>query len=308
VKLIVPTHHSRAIQRISDALAAHAPAGSEVARPETIRKDVHRSRQIAREDEGDLVVMLVNGLHDHFYYQADRCRSRGQKFAVVQIALRTTRQPSTSQWRELWKDAAVVWSYYPLDLWIGEDGGDPLDFNFYHAPLGVDASVFTVEPAAAERDVTVMTSGQRRSQESVAECDDAAADVGGRIAQLGPTFGLRAQAEFHSGLTDSELATLYRRCQFVSGLRRHEGFELPAAEGLLCGARPVLYEQEHYLRWYAGWAEFIPERGQRNVTRDLRKLFERGPRSVSAGERAAAARLFDWGQIARGFWAASGVE
>lgn len=307
MKLIIPTHHSRAIQRMSDALAAGAPKGCEIARPETLRNDTRRSRPLENEEKGDVVVMLVNGLHDRFEYQAERCKRRGQKYAVAQIALRTTRQPKTQQWRTLWKDAAVVWSYYPLDKWITEDLGDPVDFNFYHAPLGVDAAVFTPEPAVP-RDVMVMTSGQRRGQESVAECDDAVVELGGRIAQLGPVFSLRSKCEFIANLTDAELAAWYRRCQFVSGLRRHEGFELPAAEGLMCGARPLLYDKHHYRDWYGDWAEYIEERGQHDVTLDLRRLFEKGPRPVSAEERTAAASLFDWNRITTSFWAACGVQ
>lgn len=307
MKLIVPTHHSRAIQRISDALALHAPKGAEVARIPPIRKDTRRSAEIPGEADGDVVVLFANGLRDHQQALADRCVRRGQRVAVWQIALRTTRHPSTEQWRDLWARAAVVATYYPLDTWVKEDGGAPVDFNFLHAPLGVDASVFTPEPAA-EREFTVMTSGQRRSQESVAECDDAAHAVGGRVFQLGPVFGMRSRTLVLSGITDPELAGFYRRCRFVSGLRRHEGFELPAAEGLLCGARPVLYDQPHYRGWFGDWAEYVQERDQESVTRDLTRLFERGPRPVSAEERTSAATTFDWAKIARGFWAASGVK
>lgn len=301
MKLIVPTHHSRAIQRISDALAAGAPVGAEVSRPATLRNDTRRSRPLEGEERGDLVVMLVNGLHDRFEYQAERCKRRGQKYAVVQIALRTTRQPKTQQWRELWKGAAVVWSYYPLDKWIAEDGDSPVDFNFLHQPLGVDADVFTPEPAV-ERDVTVMTSGQRRGQESVAECDDAAAEVNGRLIQLGPTFTLRSPTEFYSGISDPELAALYRRCQFVSGLRRHEGMELPAMEGLLCGARPLVYNRHHYRDWYGEWAEYVEENSARDVTRQLVDIFRRGPRTVQQSEIDAATQLFSWPRIAKEFW------
>src|SRR3990172_5414172 len=97
MKLIIPTHHSRAIARISDALASCAPADADVARPETIRKDVHRSRQIEGEADAHLVVMLVNGLRDHFLAQAERCQRRGQKFASFPILLRNPLHPTTER-------------------------------------------------------------------------------------------------------------------------------------------------------------------------------------------------------------------
>jgi hypothetical protein len=253
------------------------------------------------EADADLVVLLVNGMRDHWQAVADRCVARGQRYVVIQIALRTTRHPNTEQWRDMWRKAALVWTYYPLEQWIKDDGGVPIDFPLYRSPLGVDASVFTPEPAVA-RDILVCTSGFRRNQEGVMECDDAAHALSGTVFQLGPTFPMNANTIFQSGITDDGLAAMYRRCRFVSGLRRHEGFELPAAEGLLCGARPVMYDKPHYRDWFGDWADYVPERDANTVTRDLVALFQTGGRYVSAEERASAAKLFDWERIVRCFW------
>jgi glycosyltransferase involved in cell wall biosynthesis len=199
-------------------------------------------------------------------------------------------------------------SYYPLDLWIREDGGVPVDFHFYHAPLGVDASIFTLPPVGSHRDILVCTSGFQRNQESVAECDEAAVSLDGRIFQLGPHLDrMKSQVSYATGITDEELARWYRQCQWVSGLRRHEGFELPAAEGLLCGARPLLYDRPHYRHWFDGWAEFVPEEPHDLVVENLKRLFARGPKRVSEEEREFAARRFNWEQIVREFWGRCGA-
>lgn len=299
MKVQIPTHHSRAIARIGDALAKYAPC--EVSRIPGMRKDTPRSWMVPGEESGDVVVMLVNGLHDHFQAQAERCLSRGQRYAVVQIALRTTRHPHTDQWRELWSKASAVWTYYPLSEWIANDGGLPIDFPFHHAPLGVDASIFTLGTSAA-RPFTICTSGFRRNQEGVAECDAAAHAVGGKVFQLGPEFRMRSETTFLTGIHDVALAAMYRQCQFVSGLRRTEGFELPAAEGLLSGARPVLFDRDHYRAWYDEFGEFVNEGTEKEVTDELTELFRRGPRPVTVEEREVAARRFDWETIVRGFW------
>lgn len=298
---LVPTHYSRAIARIGDALERHAPEAVTVKRINPMRKDSRLDSLVPGEAEGDIVVLFCNGLRDHQQTLAERCLARGQRYAVVQIALRTTKHPSTDQWRGLWGKAATVWSYYDLQRWVHEDGGRTYDFPFYHAPLGVDASIFRDRKQL--RTYTVCTSGQRRSQEGVGECDDAAKAVGGMVFQLGPQFEMRAPTTFITGISDDMLATLYSKCKFVSGLRRHEGFELPAAEGLLCGARPVLFDQPHYRMWYEPWGEFVREEDPGSVTRQLIQLFQIGPRPVSAEERAAAAAIFDWQSIVRGFWA-----
>jgi hypothetical protein len=94
-----------------------------------------------------------------------------------------------------------------LDLWIREDRGAPVDFDFYHAPLGVDASVFQA-PAdpTAPRPFVVCTSGYRRNQEGVGECDDVAAALGREVLQLGPTFQMKAATTFVTGIEDAALA------------------------------------------------------------------------------------------------------
>ena len=301
---IIPTHYSPAIARIGHALAQHAPPSvSVVARPAPIRKDQRVPALMANEADGDLVVIYVNGMHDRLCALAERCLARGQRYAIVQIALRTTRHPLTQTWRDMWRKAVVVWSYYPLATWIQEDLGSPVDFNFYHAPLGVDASVFTMPPNGHHRDILVCTSSAQRNQESAAECDEAAVSVDGRIFQLGPHLDkMKSQVSYAQGISDAELAGWYRDCQWVSGLRRHEGFELPAAEGLLCGARPLLYSREHYLCWYKPWGDFVQEEAHDRVVEQLRVLFAKGPRPVTAEDREAAVRRFDWSRIIKGFW------
>lgn len=303
MRVLVPDHPSPALVRISDALIRYAPEGIECAKILHPRKDVRSGRLVPGEDKGDVVVLFCNGLRDHHQALADRCVTRGQRYIVVQIALRTTRHHSTEQWRRLWRGASFVMSYYPLDLWIKEDDGLDVDFCFYHAPLGVDASIFTLPPAGSHRDILVCTSGQQRSQEGVAECDEAAVSVDGRIFQLGPHLDrMKSQVSYASGISDEELARWYRQCQWVCGLRRHEGFELPAAEGLLCGSRPLLYSREHYLYWFREWGDFVPEGSHDQVVASLIELFKRGVRPVTTDERASAALQFDWAKIVRGFW------
>lgn len=301
---LVLTHHSPAIARIGNALVEYAPPSVEVVgRPAPPRKDSKKSTWLEGEASADLVVLYCNGLRDHYQTIADRCVARGQKYVVVQIALRTTRHPKTQQWRDLWRKAALVWTYYPLDVWIEEDGGEPIDFNFYHAPLGADASVFTLPPDDKHRSMMVCTSGAQRNQESVAECDEAASQLDGRIFQLGPHLDrMKSHVFYATGIDDAELANWYRDCQWVSGLRRHEGFELPAAEGLLCGARPLLYDRQHYRCWYDGFGEFVPEGSRDEVAAHLVKLFAKGPTPVTMADWGAARALFHWPTIVEGFW------
>ena len=73
-------------------------------------------------------------------------------------------------------------------------------------------------------------------------------------------------------------------------LRRIEGFELPAAEGLLCGARPILFANSSGYDWYKPWGVFIEETDRAGVIDQLEAIFRRGAQLVTSEERAAADR------------------
>lgn len=280
MRAVIPLHGtSRAVTRLGNALAQRAPC--EVVRIPQLRRDVKRHHLMPGEDKGDLIVLFVTGYRDHYQALVERARHRGQRYAVVQIALRTTKYKSTNDWRRFWRGARTVWSYYPLREWIHEDGGSAIDFDFYDAPLGVDPAFWA--KGNGTRQITVYAS------EAPRECMRAAQAVDGH-------------AFVAEGVTDEQLAAYYADSCFVSGMRRHEGFELPAAEGLLCGARPVLFDQLHYRRWYDAWGEFVPEGTPDDVVASLTDVFRRGARPVTADERTHASMLFDWERLCAGFW------
>lgn len=302
---IVPTHESIGCRRIGDAIARFAPSNvSVVSRPLSLSMTrTHMTDEVS----GDIVILLVNSFVDRYNRLAQRLLDRGQRYAVVQIALRTTPVPDVlhPSWHRLWSRATCVWSYYNLNQWILDAGGETSMClqNFYHAPLGADPSIFR-KTNDGERPYLICTTGRKLMQEGVYECDGAARRVGGRVFHLGPEFrGMRAVAQRDHDISDEMLALRYNDCQFVSGLRRHEGFELPAAEGLLCGARPILYDQPHYRDWYHPWGEFITESDDRGATRrQLEAVFRRGVRPLTEDELRAATARFNWQTLVAEFW------
>lgn len=283
----MPDVPSRAITRVANALLSRFAA----------------SWVTSHYREKDLTILHVIGRRDRRIAEARRLLSNGQSYAIVQYVLRSSKTPHTQQWLELWKGAVAVWSYLDLgSACIGDGTCWPIDTPFYFAPLGVDHSVFTTGPEHL-RDWLILTTGQGWLTESVRECALAAGIVSGQnqMVHLGKPLN-RPPTICLNDLSDEALAAFYRRCRFVSGLRRTEGFELPAAEGLCCGARPILFDRLHYRQWYRDHADYIPEGSREEVIRHLANRFQGPPRPVQRAEIEWAHQQFNWESIISGFW------
>lgn len=317
-----PPTLSLAMHRVALALRAAAPEWAEMVKDrEACDVAVHH-------------VIGLTGLRE--LMAADR--AGGRRSALVQYCLRTTEDSRAETWLPIWRDAALVWSYYDLEKYVAQADiralleavgradisyrsptlaelaaskpwpepealAAPVGFHFYHAPMGVDGGIFY--PAAGSKKFTVGTSGYVAESEAVRECYDAAvARTGGRMFHLGPNQRLGEGVTYAHHIPDAKLAECWSACRYVAGLRRGEGFELPALEGLACGARAVCFDAPHYRDWFGEHAEYVPEADAAAVTDALEALF-RGPyRQVTPQERDHVARQFSWARIAEGFWAA----
>lgn len=255
------------IDRIANALKRYAPEGIEF---------------VSNEKAAELVIIYAYGQRRKVKKRIKWIGERGQKYAMVQIALRSTANPNTQDWLPMWYKAKGVWSYYDLVELCHEDSNGSA-FNFYHAPLGVDAELFKDNQRVYTHKIVV---GDSRD-ESVNEVVRAAK---GNVFHLG------------TGITDEELVKGYSSSEFVSGLRRKEGFEMPVLEGLLCGARPICYNKPHYRYWFDGLAEFIPEGHPEEVIKSLETIFEAPRRAVTYKEQEWVRNRFDWKPICKGFW------
>lgn len=279
---------SKAMDRVAQAFADRLPEGAKLT--ESISEATH-------------VILHVIG-HPETVKAVTNCRLRGQRYFVLQYCLRTTQEPKTDAWLDIWAGADLVFSYYDLPKLCAEDG-NPSEFKFYHAPLGVDADVFHPGDPEMRRKWMCLTSGTLAASESSAEVEAACRATDSWQLHLGHVADHKftwPKTSTVNGITDATLAQNYQQCQFVSGLRRVEGFELPAAEGLLCGARPILFDRPHYRKWYDNWAYFIHEGNADQVTAQLIDLFEHGADPLKPEEREAAVRMFDWDGIIANFW------
>lgn len=277
-------HASNGLRRVEHALVRHKPGWVQ------ITHDI---------EEADVVILHVVGRQDQTTAQIQKLK--GKKYAMIQYALESTMRPKVDGWLPLWEEASLVWSYYDLPQKCYEQG-KRVQFRFYHSPLG--ANHIGKYNVSGNNDVyTIATSGLDYLTESVRECIRATDRVGGKVFHLGAMLNRDQDfVECAKGISDEKLAEYYSHCQFVSGLRRDEGFEFPAAEGLLCGARPILFDRPHYRQWYYDLGVFIPEEPRDKVIESLHKVFLMGTDPVSVVEIAEARRRFDWNIIIKKFY------
>lgn len=254
---------------------------------------------VQNEDVADLIVINVNGRRDKVLRKIKPILSNGKSYAIIQHCLRSTKTKSTSDWLDIWKNAKVVWSAYNLKHKLEEDG-NTLDFNFYHSGFGVDSKIFY--PLNIDKKYLVCTLGPAYLSESVRELIIAADNVNAQVAYIGKADIEKDNVTCFKNISDEEVNKIYNQSHYVSGLRRIEGFEFPAAEGLLAGARPLLYDAEHYKDWYAGVGEFVPETERSQIANDLTALFKKDIKKVSVDDINEGIKRFNWEKIITNFW------
>ena len=254
-------------------------------------------------EEADVVLIHTIGYPETVDAIA-RCKIRKQKIVLAQYCLRTTQEPNTAAWIPLWRECDVVWSYYYLPNLCKEDGTEwPSNAEFVWTPRGCEARVF--RPTTEEKRFLIASSGYVQQSECLAEINRAVDLNNGLQFHLGPDLGM-PNVECYEGITDDALVDFYSASHYVAGLRRIEGYEMPVVEGLLCGARPIVFDRPHYRQWFGEFAEFIPEGTPREVTLALTAVLSRPARPVTPTERTLAAARFAWPAVARMVWGAAG--
>jgi hypothetical protein len=286
--------HSRAMVRVVNGLASHAPS---------------HVRFVTDPAEADLRV--IHAISHEFAQQI----VPGQAYVWIQYCLRTTSDQKIDEhfWLPIWDNAALVWSYFDLPEILRESEASRTNgFAFYHSPLGLSTAFVDSRPNVflpVKRDIGVMSSGfvSGPSAEAIEEVAMAADTVGISVLHLGPeaVVGMRVKPPRWKnvlGVSDVDLAHYYERCEWVSALRHVEGFEMPAIEALACGARPIVFDRPDMTQWYEGLATFVPEAHGYELVDSLTEILRHHPKPVTDAQREEVRRRFDWKTVATGFW------
>lgn len=297
--------YSQGIHRIVRAIKAFAPLGAGI-------------EFVDKVEDADFRILHVIGWGSipwaNPVYPEHSDPFEAMPYAVMQYCVRTSENPRPSLWwDEVWKGARVVASYYDLAAYLDEEwkttratewrrADQPFgDEPFYLTPLGVDATTFQRRGPLRKR-FAFGTSGYVAETEGVREVYEATQRAGVELFHLGPRLFNGEGVTFATGIPDALLAQLWSQCLYVAGLRRVEGFELPAAEGLLCGARPVMFDAPHYRDHFGDLAEYVPEVEPAELTERIADILARPYRAVTDNEITRAREIFNWPRIVRGLW------
>lgn len=276
--------YSRAMVRIADALTLYAPDNIKI---------------VDNESDCDISVLYVIGFD--YIDRADKLLSQGRQYVAMQCCVNSTIYTDETQWADFWNKSLLVWSYLDLHRWIDDSS------KFYYASLGVDMQVFN-QLSCNLRERLVITTGYTsgESAEAIEEVWIAARRCGVKVVHIGPHTiegidreWVKSIPEYRHNISDNELANLYRRALWVAALRHTEGFELPALEGLACGAAPIIFDQLNMRHWYRDSAIYIPDINGEGLINELMNVFNR---NIIIQNQSLNLAEFDWSVVCGEFW------
>jgi len=172
--------------------------------------------------------------------------------------------------------------------------------NVLETPWGFEPTTFYREPRA--RGYKILATGYVAESEAIDACFDACLRLQAKLCHVG---GLLRAIPRHpcydryEGISDSELRDLYNSSEYVSGMRREGGFELPVLEGYACGCRPIVFEQPTMRKWYNDFAIFVPNLPRGELVKILVDVL-RQPTNLNP--RPDALEKFHWKQIIARVW------
>lgn len=228
----------------------------------------------------------------------------GKRYVVVQYC--GSKETANPQYQDLWRNALFVWSYYK-----NLAGELPASTRFMFAPLGIDSAFFRVaRPSSREMEIVTTGTSTGPYAEAIEEVAWAVEELHKSMIHIGPSAlegWTPGRAYPHcwktqENISDATMALFYRNAKRVSGLRHIEGFELPALEGLVCGARPIVFDRPDMRQWYDGIAEFVPELNGDELTKYLLSHLAKDPIAVTKEEIEHVRKRFNWTPIAAEFW------
>lgn len=220
-----------------------------------------------------------------------------------------------SDYAKLWNRALLAASFQPLHAYT-------TNMRFLHMPWGADEDAFAPSLRKEARQHVVVIVGVHGGFETHQEVIFAAAHMGMFVHHVGPAhanmcrctetlaetsvamhpcrklLALRGKAPCdwyrRVGSSDAVLVEEMQRAQYVSALRKFEGFEMVGIEALFCGARPLVYDIRTY-DWYRDHAITIRSQfTEPDLLEELKLKLSQPFKPIDDTEMRAIRARFSW--------------
>jgi len=145
--------------------------------------------------------------------------------------------------------------------------------NIIETPWGYEPNIFFKHPCL--KTYKILCTGYVADSEGIDACWDACGKLSSKLCHVGGKLPEVKEGRWYDrfeGISDQEMRRLYNSSEYVSGMRREGGFELPVIEGYACGCQPIVFDQPTMRKYYSDFALFVPNVPRYELTKHLVKL------------------------------------
>lgn len=253
----------------------------------------NRIKFVDNPQHADLQIVDITRLSDKANIKCD-------KYIVFMHCFGEWSEENPMLYYDLFDNAQMVYSHLNLAQIFKE-----LDEKnkFVRGPWGCSPDKWMKHPALTNDEFIILNTGEIAETEGIKECVVASEKMGKRMIHVGKSLQYSNSSYSNvSNISVAELKDLYNRSKFVSALRRFEGFEKPAIEGLLCGCRPICFDTPLYRFWYGDLARYVNEGSEKDTCEEILNVFNTVDDPVTDEERQRAIDKFGWKTVSINFW------
>ena len=145
--------------------------------------------------------------------------------------------------------------------------------NVFETPWGFEPETFYWGPNIKR--YKILSTGYMADPEGIDACWDACCKLHVKLCHVGGKFLAIPPMlwnERYEGIKDHKMRELYGASEYVNGMRREGGFELPVIEGYACGCQPVVFDQPTMKKYYSDFALFVPNVPRKKLAEHLVKV------------------------------------
>lgn len=279
---------SRAMERIRSAFIRHAPAGTEFLKgwgPHKKPGAIHCFHWVGQNPE-------KHTRRDEKLFSVDTLPLT-RRYLVFGHVGNWHYRGLDAHYQRLMKEAALVVTFDRRIL--GYEGS-----NIFETPWGFEPKTFYWTPS--HKRFKVMATGYAADAEAIDACYDACLRMRVKMCHIGcklPGIPGTHTCTRYEHIPDHKMRELYNLSEYVSGMRREGGFELPVIEGYASGAQPVVFDQPTMHKYYDDFALFMPNIKRFSLSLKLEFIFKQS-RHVKPNPEIL--ERFHWSRIMRGVW------